>query len=358
MIDWVKAVIPWRHSELLHGGKVISILPSGDIEWTAQRRLVVRGSYESSLNIISNVHDRDSVSGDYLSIVFDGNPVKFHQGHNLFGTNDLIGLVLETCLKVSGFLNLPISNNDLNLIECGRFYLKRIDSTIMIDLGNQANVESFLYSAERLAHMRRKGQGLMQKGTLYFGKHSRRESLKFYSKAKEIRVKGHRLPLGLEAMPRLMSWVDSKLRVEHTLRSLELKDRGLHLAASWNEGTPNDLLMNSLSMIDMSENYTIAPTLLENLPPRLVAVYHLWLEGHDLRAMFPKMTFYRYRKQLQEAAKIDIAIKQGSRQEPAPNVIDFRRVLVPEIVEQVPPWAKGTSLYFEPKVKNEYFKYL
>ncbi|POZ49630.1 phage/plasmid replication protein, II/X family [Methylovulum psychrotolerans] len=349
MIDWITAIVPFRHSSLLHDGQVFSISRSGEIEWTTNKRLKVLGSYDSSLHVQSDLRSR-SPEGDYLNIVFDGNPVKFFQGHNLWGTNDLVGLMAETVLKISDILHLPISPDDWNLIIGGFYYLKRVDSTMMIELGNNANVESFLYSAERLAHMRYKGQGIMTKGTLYFGKHSRRESLKLYNKLKEILAKGHELPLELQ-LPEIYKWVESKLRAEATTRSLELKQRSLDLAAVWCENKPEEVLLRLLSGLDMSENHTITETALQGLPPRLVAVYHLWREGHDLRAMYPRMTFYRYRKQLQENAGIDIAIKQGNRQQPAPNVVDFRRVLVPERCQQVPSWAIGTPLYFEPRIK-------
>jgi II/X family phage/plasmid replication protein len=351
MIDWVTAIIPLRHSQPINNGMVVSTTPDGEIEWTTNKRLAVRGSFESSIHIQSDNRTQCPETGDFLNIVFDGNPVKFFQGHNLWGTNDLIGLMAEAALQIANMIGLHIPSDDWELIVLGAYPLKRVDSTMMIELGNQTNVESFLYSAERLAHMRYKGQGIMTKGTLYFGKNSRRESLKFYSKGKEIRAKGHRLPDELEALPHLMAWVDSKLRAEHTLRAMELKDRGLNLALHWNENTPEETLLKALSGLNMSENQTITETALAGLPPRLVAVYLLWKEGHDLRAMYPRMTFYRYRKQLQEHAGIDIAVIQGNRKEPAPNVVDFRRVLRPERCTQVPEWAIGTPLYFEPRHK-------
>jgi II/X family phage/plasmid replication protein len=66
--------------------------------------------------------------------------------------------------------------------------------------------------------------------------------------------------------------------------------------------------------------------------------------------MYPQNTFYRYRREFLKQG-IDLAIKQGNRAEPNPNVIEFRRVLRPERCEQIPAWAFGTNLYFEPRVK-------
>lgn len=351
MIDWVKALVPLGHDNVLHGGQIISLDRSGNVEWNTSKRLKLRGSYESTLHIQSDHRTFNPATRRFTHLLIDGNPVKFFQGHNIFGTNDLIGLVAETVVKISEILQIPIPPSDMKLILAGNYELKRIDCTMMVELGRLADVRSALYAFERLAFMRYKGKGIMSDGTLYFGKHSRRQSLKMYAKGDEIRAKGHELPNELTVLPELYKWADSKLRLEAVTRAMELKDRGLHLACNWNENTPEEILLAALSGIDMSENCTITETALAGLPPRLVAVYHLWREGHDIRQMYPSTTFKRYRKQLQEAAGIDIAIKQGNRQEPAPNVVEFRRILRPERCTQVPDWAIGTPLFFEPRVK-------
>lgn len=104
----------------------------------------------------------------------------------------------------------------------------------------------------------------------------------------------------------------------------------------------------------MSEQHTLTAANLDGLPPRLIAVYHMWKDGHDIRKMYlgkdgyPTETFRRYRKAMLEHG-IDISIKQGDRSEPNPNVIEFRRVLRPERCEQIPAWAFGTTLMFEPR---------
>lgn len=100
----------------------------------------------------------------------------------------------------------------------------------------------------------------------------------------------------------------------------------------------------------MSEQHTLSAEKLDGLPPRLVLLYQNWKDGHDIKKVLPKNTFYRYRRQLLEFG-IDIAIKQGVRAEPNPNVIEFRRVLRPQLCDQVPAWAYGTPLMFEPRAR-------
>ena len=93
----------------------------------------------------------------------------------------------------------------------------------------------------------------------------------------------------------------------------------------------------------MSDQFSITPVNLEGLPARFIAVYTLWKEGVDLRAMFPKASFYRYRSDLLKQG-IYIAIRQPSMPN---NVIPLIRILRPEAISQVPDWAMGSTLYYE-----------
>lgn len=102
--------------------------------------------------------------------------------------------------------------------------------------------------------------------------------------------------------------------------------------------------MAHIESLDMAEQFSLTPAILEELPGRLVAVYKLWKDGEDLRGMYPK-AFYRYRAEFMKHG-IDIAIRQPSKPD---NVISLIRVLRPEAIAQVPEWAIGTPLYFDSK---------
>ncbi len=346
MIDWLTVLVPYAHTEPLKGGKVISIFPDGVIDWEVHKKLEVRGSYETNLLVCSDESTR-SHDGSYTQLYIDGNFVKFHQGHNLFGTDNLTGLVSETVLKLSELLGLTLNDIDKQLLHKGAYQVLRADCTMMCDLGSLTNVEAFLYAAEYSAHLRRRGQGIMKKGTLYFGMYSRRWMLKMYAKGREIQAKGHQLHPSV-GLPELERWAAGKLRIELVLRSLELKRRRLHLAINWGDFTVVDNLKEILSGLNMADNYHIPPELLEDLKPRFRAVYELWKQGYDLRAMYSKNTFYAYRRQLKDLLNIDIAIKQPREEQPD-NIVPFVRVLEPKICEQVPDWVVGTDLYFEPR---------
>ena len=345
MIDWIKAIIPFHHSVALNNGIVISINKEGERDWEIGKRMAVVGSHDTRLHIHSDIPTR--ISSGYTHIVIDGNPAKFLQGHNLWGSDDLIGLVAETVLKVSKILKLPIPIQDWRKIVAGNYKLQRVDSTCMVDLGNQAQVQSFLYSAERTACLRFNGPGLMSYGTLYFGKNSRRESLKMYSKAEEIKAKGHELPNDIKSQ-NITDWVNGKLRIEVCTRAMGLKSNGLAMAYNWTENTVNDTINRLLGKLEMSKQHSLVDHVFNSLPTKLKGTYQMWKAGRDMRFILKLATFKRHRTALKKYG-IDIAIKQTGNDEPSPNIIDFSRVLSPVRCEQIPSWAIGTPLYFAPR---------
>ena len=335
MIDWITAIIPCHHDVKIHGGTIASITPDGEIEWQVEKKQEVRGSYETNLNVKSL---------DPKTIFIDGNPAKWLQGHNIFGTDNLIGLVDAVMHKLIPLLNLTPSENDLQSWNEGIYKLKRVDCTAMWELPRRVDVRAWLRAAEMQARSRH-GRPIMTGGTLYFGKNSRRWSLKFYSKGDEIAAKGHNLPYEIDQYDKLIDLADNKLRGELTLRSIQLKEKQLSVAAQWYESTPLQLLIQYIESLNMSDQFSITPINLEGLPARLIAVYTLWKEGVDLRVIFPKASFYRYRSDLLKQG-IDIAIRQPCNFE---NVIPLVKVLRPEAIAQIPEWAIGNSLYFETK---------
>ena len=335
MIDWVTAIIPCHHDEMIFGGFITSVSLDGEIDWRVEKKQLIIGSHESSISI-------KSVDNKHLLI--DGNPAKWLQGHNIFGSNDLIGLVEAVMHKLIPLLNLTPTELDLQAWKEGLYELKRVDCTAMWDLPRRGDVRAWLRAAEMQSKSRH-GRPIMTGSTLYYGKNSRRWSVKFYAKGDEIDARGHKLPEDIELRDNLIEYADNKLRGELTLRSIQLKEKNLSVAKQWNESTPIEQLIKHIESLNMSEQFSITPVDLEGLPARLIAVYKLWQEGVDLRAMYPKASFYRYRSEFLKQG-IDIAIRQPSKPD---NIIPLVRVLRPEAISQIPEWAIGTSLYFDPK---------
>lgn len=327
MIDWVTAILPCKHDpSKLISGIVMSFDAQGNSEWVANKKITVQGSYSSTIQIKSHTDDQIWVSG---------NPTKFLQGHNIFGSNDLVGLMgkfFDSLLKYET-LGLCPDPFQYAAIKNGEYELSRVDVNESWHLDNPKDVLAWIRALGSTAYLKHRGAGQFSGDTAYFGKNSRRWSLKCYSKGNEISAKGHTLPPELR-IPELILYANKSLRIEGVTRQLELKRRSLHIASNWDIDTPEELLLEYISKLEMSDVYMLKDDVLDSLPPRLRLTYQAWLNGDDLKSVLSRPTFYRYRKQILEYG-IDISTKSPKEKN---NVIPLIRVLEAKPVG-IPDWA-------------------
>jgi II/X family phage/plasmid replication protein len=279
-------------------------------------------------------------------VLVSGNPAKWFQGHNIFGSDDVRGLAVEMLHRICASVGVTPSPDDLAVWDCGAFRLSRADVTQSFILASLEQVMNALRSLDASANLRHRGRGVFNGEWLLFGKGSRRWSLTLYAKGLELKRNG--LPSSLVESS-LMAYAQRLLRVEVRLLSLQLVAEHLEYAAYWGDNTASELHSRLLAGLQIAEASMLDPATLEGLPPRLLGVYQLWRDGHDLRGMYPRRTFYRYRLELLTHG-VDIAVKQERAAPDLSNVIPLRTVLH-AYPATVPEWATGTHLYFEPRVK-------
>lgn len=337
MIDTIRIVAPLQHTDRIGGGGLISHNEHGEIEWQRTRWKTLEGSYDSRLSVWTE--------GDGM-VAFEGSPAKWFQGHNVFGTDDLVGLAAETLLEICRVLEITPTDHEIQQWFAGEFSVRRADLTYSYQLPTRSDVLAYIRAMEHAATMSHRGRGQLVKGhTLYFGQHSRRWAFKFYSKGQEIEA--HRLPAHIEVSS-VRAHADQLLRAELVLRSMELKKLGLARGTDWQDWTAAEKHAEKMKGLEMPQHVELASEELESLPPRLRAAYELHQKGLDTRQVYSRATWYRYRRELMEHG-IDLSANIGNEEEHA-NVVKFRRTLVAEPVPNIPSWAVGTPLYFEPRV--------
>lgn len=344
MIDWLSVRFLFWSDEILNGGNVISTTPDGEIEYTVDKHLKVEGSHDSRILIRSETFKQDWLPGmeNIRILSVSGNPVKWFQGHNIFGTSDLNNLVFELFESLSIRLQKPQPDFVRSSISAGHYTISRVDINGMFELGSRLDVITWLSSLEKTARTRH-GTAVSKGNTVYFGKNSERWSLKFYSKGQEI--ESHKLPPELQ-LTSLPDFANNKLRAELTLRNKELVKLGLNVGSSWFNIDVWEIYKEYMGRVDMSEQKPIDDIALK-LPRHLGLTYLSWKEGYCLKNtdLIPTRTFYRHRKELLEFG-IDISIPNSKEQ--TSNVVPLKRVLEMR-PSGIPDWAFGTDLLFEPR---------
>jgi II/X family phage/plasmid replication protein len=340
MIDWITGKFWITHNpDVLRSGqsvrtKIIDGIET--IEYDIANRLSVKGSHDATITIRSHTDNTVEISG---------NPAKFLQGHNVFGTNDLKYLVAKMIDKLCMIDELELKPTDVEYenIQQGIYKLSRVDVNEHFSFPSAQVARAWLRAAGNSANMKFRGAGLFKEGTLYFTPESRRFVPKIYFKYDEInsKDKSHRLPDKLLQIPELVEYAEKSLRFEIKILSTQLNDWMLQLGCNWDATTATMLIREQfIDELQLSANMSLSPNIFERLPKNLVAPYTLWEQGHDLRQFYSKSQFYKHRKALMEY-RIDISILQDKEEQS--NVVPMIRYL--EAVPMgIPDWAYQKGL--------------
>jgi len=322
MVDWITGhiepqtdLVGFRPWEDLKGrfdtGRVLKIKPGGEMEWESAARMAVVGSFDNNITVRSP---------DGFKLELSGNPVKFLQGHNLFGSDDALGLFFAAgteVRKTAGEFPSPGTWGTYRMIG-PRF--SRLDVTRSYRFPTQADARAWLRSVAGSSRSRHGAASLSKDGTVYLGKGSRRWTLKIYAKADEITARGkmHRLLSFMGKDKRqLEEWAQGVLRFEVQLRGLELQ-RWPDLTA---QALPR-LWQHYYDSVTLNRNVQVAREGLDMADQARVdqaALGYLarWKSGEDLRSNMQKPTFYKWRRRLLDSCGVDIA---------SPPVVDEKPV--------------------------------
>lgn len=330
MIDFISARIklPRPLPVPVNGGLFVRFDEHGEVERTTALRKRVVGSHETALQIRApGVHELEVT----------GNPVKFVQGHNLWGTSCPVTALWAAMVRLEALGALPVPLRALGLLgpstlaESAEF--SRVDCTAMLLADRWFDVETVLRSLRVAGRLRDRGaSGLpypwpeSQGGGVTFGgrpgQSARHRQLVFYAKGKEVKV--HPLPECIGDDPQLNEWLARCLRCEVRLGTNYLRKRGLRAPAMWTDERAGMEWTEMMERMDMNSSDE-RPDALAQLPAHLQVAYAAWLGGADLKSMFPRNTYYRKRAGILKVLSVDIAIPRAS--EPSAEIVPFRRVI-------------------------------
>lgn len=343
MIDWVTCKAPFYYPGIISGGQFISLDVNGEIEHSTPKRRQFVGSWESSMTARTVGVDNN---GDTCLIELSGNPVKFLQGHNLWGSDNLPALVYETVLKISSMLDVIQPASYIQRLMCTT--LSRVDINEQFRIGSRKEALQCLYHIGSTSRTRSKG-ALTKGSTVYLNKPSKRWEFKFYSKGQELALPRNNKAGLIELPQAALDYADDIIRAELTLKSNELRESedGLYLLANWEQADCEQIFNDYYERLTIVDQLELQLVDLSKLPSGVRSTYQLWFDGHDVMSIISRPTFYRHRKQLLEHG-IDISLSSNKKQPDKANVVPLVRTIT-LTPATIPDWAFGTDLYFEPR---------
>lgn len=323
MLDWFSGLVGYS-GDSLQLNRVYELSPAGEIIWQTEGKLQVPGSHDSNIRVTRGFFTPNTLKHwdfvDYLSdsksyLRLDGNPSKFLQGHNAFGCS-----VLDTGLAIKEVVKrfpdeLRPNDFEFSVPDGEPFYhANRLDINTSVDFGNDRDVHDWLRVAATSLRTRHKirherdTQGLTGGATVYWGKHSKRWTIKAYCKYCEMPK--HKSP-DPEMYEAVHEYERGKLRIELTLRTPELDKFGSSYYTI-SEG----LIWDYFARIEVGVmKKDIVKGRKPNLkPPAVDMAFTMWKSGIDLSSYLPTRTFYHYRRIILEETGLSISNAPDEKQ--------------------------------------------
>ena len=302
-VDWVSGEVS-SATMIAHGvrvydtGRMIVLGPGGEVTQERPGLFAFEGSHDNRLAISSR---------DGASVYVSGNPAKFFQGHNLFGSTNIDGLYLAAGLAIRKGVALFPGPETFLANEFTRPRYTRIDLSRSYRFASNERARAWLRDVAASARSRHGSAGLGRDGSVTYGKGSRRWSFTVYPKFDEIqaRGRGHALSskLAETAVKRLSAWAEGVVRFELRLRSLELASLGpiTNPLDVWSQYFER-IQFNRNSLASVEDDMTT-----DALPQHLRGYLARWRVREDLRASLSHNTYYRVRRELLQRVGVDIA---------------------------------------------------
>jgi hypothetical protein len=273
---------------------------------------VVLKRWPAFLPILGSYDDRLMVkTPDPCTVYLTGNPCKFFQGHNLFGSGDHLGLALAAGVAVRQSVGCFPGPESFKACEFSPLRFTRLDLTRSYRFPSDVEALEWIRAVAGSARSRH-GAPLFKGDTVYFGQHSRRWSFKIYPKRQELHVHRPRSGPALHHLDLLDDWAVGVVRFELCLRAPELKD----LPADFDPLTVWQAYYDKITFNEnaaMSQKTLIEKTLRTHQQVALMS----WRAGNDLRTVYSRAGFYKLRRELLDLVGVDIASPPVAQVDPS-----------------------------------------
>lgn len=347
MIDRIRVKGPLPHKAIGEAVQMKDKKQPGKLKHFRNRKPLKGGKLLATVNVRSKeVHGNKAAE-----IEFDCCPPKVLQGHNLFGSSDLLGLVYDTLLAIIEHAELAVDDAALQPWQEGNVTITEIHIT-----GNFRVEERLLpMLIEAIDQHVEAGKCRPYATSITLGgksdKRSMNDSLLVYSKLRQVERKLARFPK--KYAKHLRDFAKDTLRVEAKLYLKGLASHGRSALADWQEGDLDRFFWEIVDKYELPSS--IQPMLTadeeQELSKREQVMYLLWLHGHrPLDYCKSRTTFMKYRNGIKDKVGSDIESRRRPQKLPE---VTLKEILVPDNLKEIPDWAYNTVYFHEPSARDD-----
>jgi hypothetical protein len=348
-VDWFTGLVGYDGSQL-RMNSLMELTPEGEVRWHRDKWLQVEGSWTGNILIgrgaptsgMLRAAEAYGLLCARTPLWVSGNPTKWLQGHNAFGPSvTQLAPTIHSLVRALPDGVRPPDADDPNDRRGRVFHRSRVDIAVSIDLETDSLVHEWLTAAARSTRSRR-GPAQQSGSTVYWGKSSRHWVMKAYCKFCELAVNRP-----AHSFEELREWSRGHLRLELTLRTPELKERG-----TLDEEVVFEFWEKVVVGVSDHELVSLAQRISSfEMSSGAKACLNAWLHGGDLRETIAARTWYRYRRLILEQVGLDISLP------PARESANIRRAGF-DVAELKAKWVRDVPtalqpLLFRPQLRQE-----
>ena len=339
MIDWISASIPLRHMPI-KAGHFLLFDEDGQILSDKPISKVFKGSFESKISLRSQGAIDEQGYCDCIFI--NGNPAKFLQGHNVFGSDDLLGLLRGLFTELMKVSDLGIDALQI-MCSVNAATISRIDFTKSIMFENRLQARSYIKELSMIAHTRN-GRPNQKGWTLAFQATSKRWSVIVYTKGDELAT--HKPNEKFQHTEYIEKQADNLVRVELRLRTLELMRQNCRKAQQLTPSKLHQMYADFIGRIQMTTTVNVTSEEISKLTRAHQATYLLWKNGVNVQAEMTERTYFRH---LSAIKKIGVDITYPYQESSLSNVVPLKMTIKGKSY-QIPEEAYQKGLVFQPQL--------
>jgi len=334
MIDFMEITIDCKHQNVGNILRNIDVSSGETRDYRKEGK--VKNKYHNSLIVKSNDNGQ--------RIKIKGNFVKYLQGHNIFGSNDLVGISYDVVKVILEQLDIPITDSELTNIKNGYFSVHMVD--IAWNYRQDAElIPNIIDEVGTLWRVRGKDVSNYSNKTVYLNQHSNQFAFKLYNKKLELAYRS--LPINLPERERLLKYTVGLLRAELRLHSKALRELRLNVGQDWSVDKVKEMIELALKQAEFSGSIyrRLIPDNVMQLKLKLRQAYMLWEDGHDLAKLYDSQVLRRLRNSFAEIG-VDISNPPPASEHQEVNIASC---FSDENKLNFPKWARTKGLIHIPK---------